>query len=526
MVTHPIALRSPWYARERADVDQFDPRTFSPVIQKYDRDDFVRQIVDAPQDSLAYGPEDVWTFVVPRPAKTGAGLRELLSPWATASSGVRKLFQPSHQRFYAVTVELFCDGPGLPLPALADRVEVGFAIRRQRVVVRRPGDDGGNLRTLARLAASELFHAGFDKTGEGRPTLETARQIADLHMLHGADSVAFWLRHRPLIQRMGIRRVLEGWYVREDGSGSWEPVPRQATDPVPAGREQTFPMWRIPRPDRDCAPDPGRSLWFGLVPTSSADLDRAGRPRFDERTTYEISCVATRFQPAPKRRCPPLVTWSRAATEPYRLAAFFDPAGTANSRVHVRMPDVRALAAHVGSGGTAGGVVFERPAGSQFSSGPLGEFPQPGSGTVGGDVAENCFWAIELITIIAMFVMMLFKPIVIFVFQLWWMLLLKFCWPRPDSVNALINALATTSINGLSPTQAAPLSDLLGVSDDVRADITGPPGNPGAGTVTNNQARSRELVQSLQPQSEPKPPIPTPLPPAEDPYCRAPTTAH
>ena len=30
--------------------------------------------------------------------------------------GIRKLFQPSHDRFYAVVVEVFCDHDGLPRP--------------------------------------------------------------------------------------------------------------------------------------------------------------------------------------------------------------------------------------------------------------------------------------------------------------------------------------------------------------------------------------------------------------------------
>lgn len=42
---------------------------------------------------------------------------------------------------------------------------------------------------------------------------------------------------------------------------------------------------------------------------------------------------------------------------------------------------------------------------------------------------EICFLPIPLITIIATFVLELFLPVVVLLFQLWWMLALKFCIP-------------------------------------------------------------------------------------------------
>ena len=68
------------------------------------------------------------------------------------------------------------------------------------------------------------------------------------------------------------------------------------------------------------------------------------------------------------------------------------------------------------------------PAGSSF----------PPSGSMGG--AEICSFAIPLITIVATFVLKLFLPIVILVFQLWFMLLLKFCIPPEFGVDAGLSA--------------------------------------------------------------------------------------
>src|SRR5262249_52778507 len=147
-----------------------------------------------------------------------------------------------------------------------------------------------------------------------------------------------------------------------------------------------------------CMPAQTRSLWFGVIPTYSGELDSQSRPKLDDHTTYVVQCVARRPQPPPREGCPPLAPWSERSM-PYRLAAFFDPSGTANRRIHVRLPDFAGLAARAGEG-PGGGVEFERPAGSQLPVGPRGQIPGPGSGLPGGDSAETCSFAIELITIV------------------------------------------------------------------------------------------------------------------------------
>ena len=54
--------------------------------------------------------------------------------------------------------------------------------------------------------------------------------------------------------------------------------------------------------------------------------------------------------------------------------------------------------------------------------------------------AAICSFSIPLITIVANFVLRLFLPIVIFVFQLWWMLALRFCISPVFSLSASVAA--------------------------------------------------------------------------------------
>jgi hypothetical protein len=229
---HGMAPRSPWYACVRGGFDRFDRAALAPAIQKYADADLVERLVAAPEDSLAFDPaEDV------------------------SGDGHRKLYQPHHQRFYAVTIELFCDLPGLPRPGVDDLVTVSFVTRR---------------------------------------ITDTAEQ---------------------------------GWFLDAAGHGSWtsfEPPTESYHGPflftVPAGyTEPELPMTRVPTANRPAAQT--RSVWFGLVPTWSGDLDGTGTPKLDASSTYVLRCLAHRARPT----CPPLTSVS-GPSEPFQLATF-DEAG-------------------------------------------------------------------------------------------------------------------------------------------------------------------------------------------------------
>ena len=45
---------------------------------------------------------------------TNAHGRERFATYKLHTTKMRKLFQPTHDRYYAVVVEVFCDEPGLP----------------------------------------------------------------------------------------------------------------------------------------------------------------------------------------------------------------------------------------------------------------------------------------------------------------------------------------------------------------------------------------------------------------------------
>src|SRR6185312_7492304 len=71
-------------------------------------------------------------------------------------------------------------------------------------------------------------------------------------------------------------------------------------------------------------------------------------------------------------------------------------------------------------------VGLAKPPGSLMISGTSSGAPSaPGRSTS----FEICFFPIPLITIVATFVFELFLPVIMFIFQLWWMLALKFCIP-------------------------------------------------------------------------------------------------
>jgi hypothetical protein len=185
-------------------------------------------------------------------------------------------------------------------------------------------------------------------------------------------------------------------------------------------------MWQLPPRERDCAPARSRSLWFGVVPTHSADSDERGRPRLDDRTVYRVRCLARQHPGPGHESCPDRFSWSEPSL-PYRVAPHADPDGTKNHRVTITMPDLRAVAARAARPLGPGGVEIVQPPGSQLRMNSSTFPPTPGTGF--GTTTSRCTFALELFMIVSLFVFTLFLPVVVFVFQLWWLLFLRFCMP-------------------------------------------------------------------------------------------------
>ncbi|HET9713649.1 MAG TPA: hypothetical protein VFP64_17290, partial [Pyrinomonadaceae bacterium] len=129
------------------------------------------------------------------------------------------------------------------------------------------------------------------------------------------------------------------------------------------------------------------------------------------------------------------IIWSEP-TEVYKLAPATDLLGTSNRPITIRMPDFAELAAQVASlpANKLAPVRVEKPQGMNFKV----EDGEATGGGIGG--FQICFFSIPLITIIAMFLLQLFLPIVVFLFGLFFLLALKFCIPPSLSVDAGLTA--------------------------------------------------------------------------------------
>ncbi|MFJ2235202.1 hypothetical protein [Streptomyces sp. NPDC087859] len=506
-MTHAFVLRTPWYVLARdPGRDPFALGADAPSIQKYGTVDYVDRLLADPRDSLAFGDEDEWSYPLvtaplplPRLSKTHSH--------RMVRAGMRKLYQPNHERFYAVVVELFCDEPGLPRPGDVSGLEVCFVVRRERMMVE------GDTTALRKLAADLVKQLDGEQhqreTGAPEP-LDTA----DL------DQVAWAARNRKLTPAQGSLLaaakpvwVTEAWTLGADGRGQWS-----RTDPDPDAEPQLLPgeaelpMWRLPPSAGPCEAAGTRVLWFGAVPTMSADIEATGLPKFDDQHVYHLRCFARRRPPPGHEHCPPRYWWS-GPTAPYRLSSFFDPAGTRNRRVSITTPDFRALAARANEPRGPGGVEFVQPPGSQlrFTKGKT----VPGSGTVGGDAAERCTYALELFTIVAMFLFTLFLPIVTLLFQLWWMLLLRFCWPPTGAALKLVTDYLAKggNVNAMDPAHRAALDEVLGAEGATDLFVSA---DPKFGTDSGVAAR---IVDALHPNAIPTPEPPESEPSVDDPLC-------
>jgi hypothetical protein len=115
-----------------------------------------------------------------------------------------------------------------------------------------------------------------------------------------------------------------------------------------------------------------------------------------------------------------------------------------------------------------GGLRITTPPQSQFVFNPFKGIPESGKGAIGAGGAV-CTFAFELFFMIAFFLFIMFLPIVVLAFQLWWMLALRFCIPPSIAFDATANFFAEAGLLadfeadagvefgarfGLTPTQA------------------------------------------------------------------------
>lgn len=427
MVTHPWAVQAPPWRSGSA-----------PVLQKYAGTDFVDRFRAAPDQPLKWSAtrDVVQDTEVADDAFDADGNQIKLGGRRFKPSGVRKLFQPMHARFYLVVCELVCAVRGRP-PVGRDQIsEAFFVVRRRREVLAAQGTaEGARLKgEILRLEADrQAVKASLDKIQppgiSGSIPWKALRPLRARRDRLDARLAALTRTQDALAAEAGTVELLEGWIPSEHADfGQWLPV-----DGAPTQLEEAiFPLYPlIPDPRAAGHPAAGRCVWYGVVPATSRDFDPTGEARFDSLRTYEIRCAFRRRQPdCPRGDRSGELVWSDPSAA-YRLAAPFDPHGAGQRPVTIEMPDFKQLEAAAGEG-CQGSVRIVTPPGSirsfdiDVDDGKASKRAPPGLG--GLDFGLE-FMSIPLITIIAKFVLQLFMPIVMFIMGLFWMLRLSFAIP-------------------------------------------------------------------------------------------------
>jgi hypothetical protein len=510
---HDWILAGPWYRWPRPGLPA-DGRLSVPEIQKYAHPQYVKSFLAEPQKSLLFDPDRDFRS---KPSLIGAegGLLSragqvlaAATGWAgqrvqarvlfrqdqlqharLAPSGLLKLYQPVHERFYLVVAELHCDTGGFPAPARQSVCRAGFVLRRRSTVI-----DGQDARAMEALltAVQDAQVQLAEVLGQG-PLKEALRQrraqkIAELKAA-GTLSAEVGRRRAALA---AAKAALAGWqtaqgvvtrrqrWVGLDPTdpaakvGAWRDIAAGEEDRLASGglAEHVIPMQRV-HPQGAGHDAEGRALYFGVIPTTSLQHDERGEPRLDDAAVYELRCFV-RHRRADCLRlpgdgaCKGAVTWS-GATRPFCIAPAMDLEGMANRPVTIRMPDLQSLQAQVATAADPGrfaSMGFDQP---QQLVPKDGAMPPSPTGPGGGAI---CFFPIPLVTIVALFLLNLFLPIILFIFNLWWMLALKFCIPPSIRVDAGLAAVL----------DAVPGSIDLSAEADVSVTL---PGNPNPVSLTS-----------------------------------------
>ncbi|MDX2418974.1 MAG: hypothetical protein QNK19_16070 [Xanthomonadales bacterium] len=438
---HNWLLAGPWY-RQQSLGGGAAARSQRPIIQKYASSDFATEIITDPEHSLRFVGEDfVNNISLPpndpvTPVTPGVGNNSL------------KLFLDSHSRFYVVVCELHCDAAGYPNVAREQVAEAGFVIRRFATQLNET-----QRKTLQPvLKQRALLQAKINRVNRGLKGLYSSpsggpgklelrknlnkKQSAKLTELSAALEVNS-VKLQTLKKQHKVDVEAQGWIASEHkGRGNWQTlddeVPQQLT-------EQSFPLYPlIADPTLEQHAAQGRTLWYGVIPTQSSDVDDRDAPRFDDESGYEIRSFVRRQPECDKDSdicCPGDLIWSQAS-ESYRLAEFYDLDGCGHKPINIKMPNLNNLKQQVARGpvGKGANVRVTTPENSGVSTTTGEDFGMPEPGAPGGN--SICFFAIPLITIVAMFLLRLVLPIVVFLFNLWFLLSLRLCIPPSISFDA------------------------------------------------------------------------------------------
>jgi hypothetical protein len=453
--THPWKLVAPWYRWQRQlDEEGLSPRQTHPVFQKFDQADFVKGFVKDPQHSLKFIDDVDRVFNVsltdapslPKDSPLISKYTRLFTPNSAsgtpeakdatlAPTGILKLYLATHKRHYVVVCELHCDAAGFPTVTPDQVCQAGFVVRRRSHQYPK-GAKKEAVKILRKITSIHAEIAYLERTSPARGLAAKRRAQAIQKMIaEGAyQSNLKAAKERLAAAREelsqwrdinGVTSILEGWIPGPfENIGSWQIVEETPQQIV----ESAMPLFAIfPDPNIPDHSALGKTIYFGVAPTSSLETDGRGEARFDDQTLYEVRCFVRRHKTDCPRRdeapdCQGEIVWS-APTEVYKLASHHDLRGTAQQPVTIQMPDLAELAAQAASMPVSqfAPVKVVQPQALNFQVDD-GKAINPG---IGGK--QICFFAIPLITIVAFFVLKLFLPILVFLFNLFFLLQLKLC---------------------------------------------------------------------------------------------------
>jgi hypothetical protein len=486
MSRHPWKLVGPWYRWQRPSVPSAG-RTSRPVFQKYDGATFITEFLKDPQRSLKFMSEDFVHEVrnlEPLTPSLYKGRPRRLSDLGYFQTSTRKLFLDTHKRFYLVVCELHCEMAGFPAVNRDEVCETGFVIRR-RVLA--------NLTEVAIKQARPIFHrlatarSAAIELAKVKPEIDLGLMKKGLapqgeRMLAGAIAESLDRNQAAIVEQItterrnlalwadsfGVSLRLQGWKQVREGVGEWidvEESPQGSID------EQVFRLYPlIPDPRETKHAGRGRTIYFGTVPTGSADTDEFGKARFDDVTQYEIRCFVRRYKHEERRpKCCGEVVWS-LPTETYQLAAHFDLVGTNNRPVSMQLPDLKALEAQAAQLPPNQLAPFRMvsPPGSNLEV----NADKDGKVTGHGISGQICSFSIPLITIVATFVFKLFLPVVTLLFGLFFLLKLKFCIPPSIELDAGIAAELNATLRlGMAVSVDASVEIGTDIGDEINAKL-------------------------------------------------------
>ncbi len=435
--THPWKLTGPWYRGDSVG-GVMGGRNSVPIIQKYAASDFANRIVREPQQSLKFVSEDFVERLTSDPNQV------ITLPIRKKNHERLKLFLDLHSRFYIVVCSLQCDVAGFPKVSREQVCEAGFVVRRHKLQLSAQAKKpfGKIMRERSEIKSQVLktlesanrhtsnpvtfVDALFNQTQEFVGKVKSG-QLQKLRQGFDKNTQAL----ESLIDKHQIKRELHGWKpVDIKGVGNWEAV----GDAPQILDEQVYPLYPIVADPTDSEHSAkGQTLWFGVVPTSSGDSTSDGDVKFHDDIAYHVRCFVRRHKPQCYKKnnetdCSGELVWSEP-TESYQLASAYDLDGASHRPINITMPNLGALRKQVDLGpagrGVSAKVVSPENSTPVFST-KMMDLPEPGNPTTRSN-DQICFYFPFLFFLVAMFLFRLILPIFMFIFQLWFLLKLKFC---------------------------------------------------------------------------------------------------